>query len=99
MGRTRYERQPNDQVRESRKPRGYQRKDAKGALETRLASMDAAEEKRTSPHDDATDAPEAVTGKLGRAPAQGAMDSDIPEQIQEKGCRKGNLHLAYTADK
>ena len=44
------------------------------------------------------DTSETVTGKRGRAPAQGATGSDILNQSQEKLCRVGHLHLAFCAD-
>ena len=42
---------------------------------------------------------ETVTGKRERAAAQGAMDSDVPRQTQEKRCRVGDIHPALFADK
>ena len=42
---------------------------------------------------DAMDASETVTGKRGRAPVGGAMDSNMPT-IGGKECRVGDLHLA-----
>ena len=61
-------------------------------LKTRLASMDAAGEKRAAPEGDAMDTSGTVIGKSGRAPAQEATDLDIHNQTQEKRCRGVDLH-------
>ena len=45
------------------------------------------------------DASETVSGKRGRAPAEGVMNSDIPTQWLGKKYRAGDLHLASVADK
>ena len=45
------------------------------------------------------DTSETVTGKRGRASAEGAMDSDTPTQSADKKRRKGDLHLACIVDK
>ena len=42
---------------------------------------------------------ETLTGKRERAPAEGALDSDIPNQSVEKICRLGDCHLAFVTDK
>ena len=40
-----------------------------------------------------------MTGERVRAPAEGAIDSDIPNQSAEKKSRLGDLHLAFVTDK
>ena len=52
LSRTRYERWPYDQVRESRRRRGYRGGNSLGVLKTRIASADAAEDKRTAHESD-----------------------------------------------
>ena len=43
------------------------------------------------------DTPETISGRRGRAPVEGVMDSDIPTQSLGKKCRMGDLHLAFVA--
>ena len=60
--------------------------------------MDATGEKRVVLEGDARDTSETVTGERERAPAEGVLGSDLPTQSQEKRCRVGGLHLAFSAD-
>ena len=51
---------------------------------TRWVAVDAAEAERIPKGGVGGDAPNYVDGKRGRAPAQGAKDSDIPAQFLDK---------------
>ena len=56
---------------------------------------------RTSPaflDEDAIDTSDTAAGKRKRAPAEGAMDSDVPTQSIDKKSRMGELRLALGPD-
>ena len=69
VGRGRFDRLLYGQIHEPRKRRGCDRKDSKGFLKTRLASMVDEENKRMLTGDDALGASVTLTGKGGRPPA------------------------------
>ena len=83
IDRIRYAGAPYDRVLELRKGRGYRGDGSREVLKTRLASMDAAGQKRTAPEGEAMDPSGTVSGERERAPAQGATGSDISNQTQE----------------
>ena len=60
--------------------------------------MGAAEAKRMSVGGDDMATSGTINGKSKRAPAEGVMDSDIPNQPPGKERRARNLHLASVAD-
>ena len=62
------------------------------ASKTRLASMDAEERERTFTEDAAMETSVAVTGKGGRAPADGVVSPDESLGSQAEGCSVGDLH-------
>ena len=72
-------------------------RDSKGAPKTRLASMDAAEEKRAAPEGDAMEICGVVTGERERAPAEEVMELDISDRTQEEWCREGDSHASCAA--
>ena len=61
--------------------------------------MDAAEAKRMSVGGDDMATSGTINGKSKRAPAEGVMDSDNPNQPTGKERRAEDLHLASVADK
>ena len=60
--------------------------------------MGAAGEKHAETEGDMMDTSETVAGRRGRAPAQGALDSEIPIQTLQRRCRVGDSHLAFNAE-
>ena len=81
MGRTRYNGLPYDQFRDLRKRRGYHRKDSREALETRLALINAAEERRVVPGGDAMDTSETVVGDACGYPWRGLRTRMFPYAV------------------
>ena len=61
--------------------------------------MDAAERNRTAPEGGAVDTSDTVPGERERAPAQEVIDSDIPNQTQDRRRRVDVLHVAFIAEK
>ena len=99
VDRGRYANLSYDQVHELCRRRGYGRGDSKEVSNTRLASMDAEERKRTSTRDGFVETLVAVTGKGGRAPVAVAGNVDFPLGGRETRCRVDGLHSAFVAGK
>ena len=88
-----------DQIDEQCRRRGYSRKDTKEVLKTRLAPMDAEQQKCSVSGDSTMDTSVTVTGKRSRVSDAVAENSGKFVGDQDEWRRVGGLHLAFVADR